>query len=124
MEIDPKTNVVLDVSTYLAQPNNNYENPIIDPDVHAPTLSPEKYQDKERLEDILNELGNKDKNPIDQPTNIVNIQELDSDDALIGKRLAHSIAKRLNNRKDQVVGSSNTPFKSVRKKVNVGPTKR
>ncbi|XP_050901687.1 uncharacterized protein LOC127108275 [Lathyrus oleraceus] len=34
------------------------------------------------------------------------------------------IAKRLKNRKGQVVGSSNIPSKSVRKKANVGPTER
>ncbi|XP_050887278.1 uncharacterized protein LOC127092446 [Lathyrus oleraceus] len=103
--------------------NNSFKNPINDPDVHASTLSPEKSQDKERSEDILNELGNKDKNLVDQPTYIINIEELDSDDVSIGQRLAPGIAKRLKNRKDQAVGSSNTPSKFVRKKDNVGPTK-
>ncbi|KAI5386666.1 hypothetical protein KIW84_072988 [Lathyrus oleraceus] len=83
-----------------------------------------KSQDKERLEGILNELGNKDNNPVDQPTDIGNNEELDSDDGPIGQRLAPSISKRLKNRKGQVVGSSNTPSKSVRKKANIGPTKR
>lgn len=44
--IDYKTNVMPDVSTSLAQPDNNTENPRDNPDVHAPTLSPEKSQDK------------------------------------------------------------------------------
>ncbi|KAI5398715.1 hypothetical protein KIW84_064188 [Lathyrus oleraceus] len=119
--IDPKTNVVPDVSTSLTQPNKNTENPKDNHDVHAPTISLEKSQDKERSEDIINEL---DKNLVDQPTDIVNIEELNSDDVPIGQRLAPDIAKRLKNRKDQVVGFSNTPSKSVRKKVSVGPTKR
>ncbi|XP_050914639.1 uncharacterized protein LOC127129517 [Lathyrus oleraceus] len=126
--IDPKTNVTPDVSISLAQPDNNYENTRNDLDVHAPTLSLslslEKYQDKERPEYILNELGNKDKNSIDQPNDIVNIEELDSDYVPIGKRLSPGIAKRLKNKKGQVVWSSSTPSKSFRKKANVGPTKR
>ncbi|XP_050914629.1 uncharacterized protein LOC127129504 [Lathyrus oleraceus] len=121
--IDPKKNVVSDVFTSLAQLDNNTENPKNNPDVHAPTLSPEKSQDKERSEDIINELGNKDKNLVDQPTSIVNIEELDSNDVPIGQRLAPGIDKRLKNRKGQVVGSSITPSDSVRKKANVGTTK-
>ncbi|XP_050915846.1 uncharacterized protein LOC127130940 [Lathyrus oleraceus] len=95
--IEPKTNVVSNSSTSLAQPDNNTENPINNPDI---------------------------KNLIDQPIDIVNIEDLDSDDVPIGKRLAYGIAKRLKNRKGQVVGSSNAPSKSVIKKANVGPTKR
>lgn len=49
---------------------------------------------------------------------------MDSDDVPIKQSLAPSIAKRLKNRKGQVVGSSSTPSKSVRKKASVGPTKR
>ncbi|XP_050916418.1 uncharacterized protein LOC127131544 [Lathyrus oleraceus] len=120
--IDPKTNVVPIVSISLAQPDNNTDNPINDPDVHASTLSPEKSQD--RSDDIMNEMGNKDKNHVGQPTDIVNIEDLDSDDVHIGKILAPSISKMFKNRKGQVVGSSNTPSKSVRKKAIVGPTKR
>ncbi|XP_050876094.1 uncharacterized protein LOC127079768 [Lathyrus oleraceus] len=73
---------------------------------------------------MTNELGNKDKNHVDQPTDIVNIEELASDDVPIGQILAPGIAKRLKNKKDQVVGSSNAPSKSVRNKASVGPTKR
>lgn len=46
LAIDPKTNIVSYVSTSLAQPDNNVKNPIDNPDVHAPTLSIEKSQDK------------------------------------------------------------------------------
>ncbi|XP_050876793.1 uncharacterized protein LOC127080517 [Lathyrus oleraceus] len=105
--IDPKKNVVPDVSISLTQPDNNTKNPRDNPDVHAQTLSPEKSQDKERSEDITNDL---DKNLVDQPTYLVNIEDLDSDDVPIGK--------------GQVVRSSNTPSKSIRKKTSVGPTKR
>lgn len=44
--VDPKTNVVPYVSTSLAQPDNNTENPRDKSDVNAPTLSPEKLKDK------------------------------------------------------------------------------
>ncbi|KAI5438461.1 hypothetical protein KIW84_024266 [Lathyrus oleraceus] len=119
--IVPKKNVVSNVSTSLAQQDNNTENPKNNLDVNAPTFSLEKSQDKERYEDITNRL---DKNHVDQPTNIVNIEDLDSDDVPIGKRLAPSIAKRFKNRKGQAVGFSNTPSKSVKKKTSVHPTKR
>ncbi|XP_050890840.1 uncharacterized protein LOC127096297 [Lathyrus oleraceus] len=121
--IDPKINVVPDVSS-LAHPDNNTKSPRDNPDEHAPTLSPEKSQDKERPEDITNELVNNDKNHVDQPIDIVNIEELNFDDIPIGQRLTPDIAKRLKNRKGQDVGSSNTSSKSVRKKASVGPTKR
>ncbi|XP_050914791.1 uncharacterized protein LOC127129696 [Lathyrus oleraceus] len=78
----------------------------------------DKNINKERYEDINNELGNKEKNHTDQPTDIVNFEELDSDDIRIRKKLAPGIAKRLKNRKGQVVGSSNTPSKSARKKAS------
>ncbi|KAI5387431.1 hypothetical protein KIW84_073529 [Lathyrus oleraceus] len=100
---------------------------VFKPDVNSHTLSPEKSQDKERSREMTNELGNKDKNPVeknDQLTDIFNVDELDYDDVHIGKRIAHGIAKRLKNRKGQVVGSSSTPSYSVRNKANVGPTKR
>ncbi|XP_050918943.1 uncharacterized protein LOC127136430 [Lathyrus oleraceus] len=76
---------------------------------------------------MTNELDDKDKNLVeknDQSTDIVNVDELDSYDVPIGKRLALGIAKRLTNRKCQVFGSCSTPFKSVRNKASVGPTKR
>ncbi|XP_050895608.1 uncharacterized protein LOC127102254 [Lathyrus oleraceus] len=111
----------MDVSRSLAQPDNNTENPRDKPDVNTPTISLEKSQDKERSGEMTNELGDKDKNPVeknDQPTDIVNIEELDSDDVPIGKRLAPGIAKRLKNIKGQAVGSSSAPSKSVRNKAS------
>lgn len=59
--IDPKKNVVSDVSTSLAQPDNNTENPRDKPYVNAPTMSLEKSQDKERSREMTNELGSKDR---------------------------------------------------------------
>ncbi|KAI5390071.1 hypothetical protein KIW84_075409 [Lathyrus oleraceus] len=89
--IDPKTNVVLDVSTFLAQPDNNTETPMDKFDVNVPTMSPKKSKDKERSEGITGDLADKDKNSIekkDQPTYIIYIEELNSDDVPIGQRLA------------------------------------
>ena len=94
--------------------------------MNAPTLSPEKSQDKERSGEMTNDLGDQDKNLVeknDQPTDIVNVEELDSDDVPIGQRLAPGIAKRLKKIKGQVVESSSTPSISVRNKASVGPTK-
>ncbi|KAI5443343.1 hypothetical protein KIW84_012126 [Lathyrus oleraceus] len=127
MGIDPKTNVVPDVFTSLAQPDNNTDNPRDKFDANTPTMSPEKLHDKERSREMTDDLGDKDKNHVeknDQPTDILNIEELDSDDVPIEQRLALDIAKRLKNRKGQVVESSNTPSKFVRNKASVGPTKR
>lgn len=50
-----------------------------------------------------------------QSTDIVNINDLDSDDEPIGKKLAPGIAKRLNNRKGKVIVSA------TKKSVSVGP---
>ncbi|XP_050920169.1 uncharacterized protein LOC127137791 [Lathyrus oleraceus] len=125
--IDPKTNVVPSVSTSLAQLDNNTENPMEKFDVNVPTPSPEQSKDKERSEEMTGDLGDKDKNPIeknDQPTDIVNIEELGSDDVPIGQRLDPGIAKRLKNKKGQAIESSSTPSKSIRKRASVGPTKR
>ncbi|XP_050897684.1 uncharacterized protein LOC127104541 [Lathyrus oleraceus] len=124
LAIDPKTNVVTDVSTSLAQPDKNIENPMDKSDVNVPTLSPEKLKDKERFEEMIGDLNDKDKIPIeknDQPTNIVNIVELDSDDVPIGRRLAPGISKRLKNKKGQVIESSSIPSKFSRKVASVGP---
>ncbi|KAI5403948.1 hypothetical protein KIW84_051189 [Lathyrus oleraceus] len=89
--IDPKTNVVPDVSTSLAQPDNTTETPMDKSDVNLSTLSPEKSKDRERYEGMIGDLDDKDENSVeikDQPTDIVNIEDLDSDDFPIGQRLA------------------------------------
>lgn len=56
-------------------------------------------------------------------TDIVNVDNLDSDDEPIGNNLAPSIDKRLNNRKGKVVVSSSKPSKASKKSVSVGPVK-
>ncbi|XP_050915065.1 uncharacterized protein LOC127130024 [Lathyrus oleraceus] len=76
---------------------------------------------------MTGDLAGKDEKSIekkDQYTDIVNIEDVDSDDVPISQRLAPGITKRLKNRKGQAVESSSTPFKSLRKRASVGPTKR
>lgn len=89
--IDPKTNVMPDISTSLAQPDNNTETPMDKYDDNVPTLSPEKSKDKETSERMTGDMDDKDNNFVekkDQPTNIVNIEELDCNVVPIGQRLA------------------------------------
>lgn len=121
--IDPKTNVMSDVSTSLSQLDNNTENPRDNPDVHAPTLFPEKSQDKERSKDITNELGNNDKNHIDQPNDFVNIEELDSDDVPIGKRLVLGISKGWGIEKAKLLDPPALPKKLSGRKLILVPLK-
>ncbi|XP_050896198.1 uncharacterized protein LOC127102924 [Lathyrus oleraceus] len=83
--------------------------------------------DKEGSEGMIGDLVDKDEHSVekkDQSTDIVNIEDLDSDDVPIVQRLAPGITKRLKNRKCQAIESSNTPSKSLRKRASVGPTKR
>lgn len=56
-------------------------------------------------------------------TNIVNIDDLDSDDEPIRKRLTPSIAKRLRNRTGKDVASASKPSKDPKKSVDVGLVK-
>lgn len=58
-----------------------------------------------------------------QPTNIVNINDLDYDDEPIGKKLAHGIGKILKNRKGKIVMFARKPSKASKKSVGVGPAK-
>ena len=102
-------------------------NPLDKSNVNVSTLSPEKSKDKEGSEVMTSDPADKDENFVekkDQPTDIVNIEDLNSDDVPIGQRLAPRIAKRLKNKKGQDIESSSTPFKSLRKIASVGPTKR
>lgn len=81
--IDPKTNVVPDVSTSLAQHYNTTETSMDKSDVNVSTLSPKKSKDKERFEGMTGDLDDKDENSVekkDQPTDIVNIEDLDPND--------------------------------------------
>ena len=125
--IEPKNNVVPNVSTSLTQSDNTTETPLNKSDVNVSTLSPEKLKDKEASKGMTGDLDDKDENSIekkDQSTVIVNVKDMDSDDVLINQRLAPGIAKRLKNRKGQAIESSYTPSKSLRKRASVGPKKR
>lgn len=85
--IDLKTNSVSGISTSLAQPYTNTDNPMDKYNVNVPTLSFEKSKDKESYEEMTGDVANKDKSPIeknDQPTDVVNIEELDFNDVPIG----------------------------------------
>lgn len=55
--------------------------------------------------------------------NIVNVDDLDSDDEHIVKRLALVIAKRLSDRIWKVVASASKPSKAPKKSDDVGPAK-
>ncbi|XP_050876887.1 uncharacterized protein LOC127080617 [Lathyrus oleraceus] len=126
-------NVKKDVKAYRtsniprAQPDNTTETPMDKSDVNVSTQSPEKSKDKEESDGIPGGLDEKEGNSIDkndQSTNIVNIEDLDSNHVPIGQRLAPRIAKMLKNKKGQAIESSSTPCKSLRRRTSVGPTKR
>ncbi|XP_050896340.1 uncharacterized protein LOC127103096 [Lathyrus oleraceus] len=83
--------------------------------------------DNEGSEVITGDLDDKDENSVekkDQSTDIVNIEDLDSDDVPICQSLALGIAKKLKNKKGQDIESSNMPSKSLRKRASVVHTKR
>ncbi|XP_050916171.1 uncharacterized protein LOC127131285 [Lathyrus oleraceus] len=95
-------------------------------DVNMSTQSPEKYEDKEDFDGMSGDLADKEENYVerkDQSTNIMNIDDLDSDDEPIGKRLAPGIAKMLKNKKGKAVESSSTSSKSLSRITSVGTTK-
>lgn len=75
LDIEPKTNVMSDVSTSLDQPDNTTEIPLNKSDVNVFTLSYEKSKDKEVSEGMTGDLADKDENVVekkDQSTVIVN----------------------------------------------------
>ena len=58
--------------------------------MNVSTLSPEKSKDKEMSEGMTGDLADKDEKSVekkDQPTDIVYIEDLDSDDVPISQRL-------------------------------------
>lgn len=90
------------------------------------TQSPEKSKDKEDSEGMSGDLVDKEENSIekkDQSTYIINIDDMNSDDEPIGKRLTPGITKRLKNRKCKAVESSIMPSKSLRRRTSVGLTR-
>ncbi|XP_050890781.1 uncharacterized protein LOC127096228 [Lathyrus oleraceus] len=62
--------------------------------------SPEKYEDIEDSDGMSGDLANKEENFVEKKENIMSIDDLDSDDELVGKILAPGIAKRLKSKKD------------------------
>ncbi|XP_050914729.1 uncharacterized protein LOC127129619 [Lathyrus oleraceus] len=77
--IEPKTSVMQDVSTSLAQLDNTTETPLDKFDVNRSTQSPEKSKDKEGHDGMSGDLANKEENTIDkkdQSIYIVNIDDL------------------------------------------------
>ncbi|XP_050885345.1 uncharacterized protein LOC127090138 [Lathyrus oleraceus] len=73
----------------------------VDKNIH----SLEKSKDKEDSDGMSGDLAEKEANSVekkDQSTDIVNIDDMDSDDVPIGQRLAPGITKRLKNKKDIV----------------------
>ncbi|XP_050908497.1 uncharacterized protein LOC127122156 [Lathyrus oleraceus] len=96
LEFEPKI-VVPDVSTSLAQPDYTTETPLDKFDVNVHTLSPEKLKDKEEANGMSGDLDDKEENFVEkkgQSADIMNIEDMYSDDVPIGQRMAPEIAKR------------------------------
>lgn len=124
--IEPKIGVMLNVSTSLTQPDNTTKIPLDKYDFNVFTQSPKTSKDKKDSDGMSGDLADKKENSTkkkDQSTNIVNIDDLDSDDVAIGQILDLRIAKRLKNRKGKAVESSGMPSKYIRRRTSVGPTK-
>lgn len=148
---DPGSGVVPDVATSLAQPDHPVET--TQQNSHGesdnefvPIESLEKSQEDvseaelvggekdDSNDESMYVEGNKDlSNKEDkeentgvkmyQSTDIINIDDLDSNDEPIRKKLAPGIAKRLKNMKEKVVMSASKPSKASKKNVGVGPAK-
>lgn len=124
--IEPNTGVVPDVSISLAQRDNTTDTALDKFDVNMSIQSPEKLEDKEDSDGMSSDLADKEANSIekkDQSTYIISIDDLNSDDEPIGKRLASGLAKRLKNIKGKGVESCSTHSKSLRRRTSVDPTK-
>ncbi|XP_050896478.1 uncharacterized protein LOC127103258 [Lathyrus oleraceus] len=129
--IEPKSDLVSDVTTSLAQTNHPIEIPLEKSDGKSdsesvPIKSPEKYEEKDDYDSMFVDISDKEENSgvkKDQSTDIVNVDYLDSDDEPIGKRLAPGIVKRLKSRKGKVVESTSKSPKAPKKSRSVGPSK-
>ncbi|KAI5431209.1 hypothetical protein KIW84_035392 [Lathyrus oleraceus] len=85
-----------------------------------------KIEEKDDSDGMYDDLSDKEENSSekkDRSTDIVNVDNLDSDDEPIGKRLAPEIMKRLKSRKGKAVESSSKPSKSLKRSTSVGTTK-
>lgn len=124
--IEPKIGVFPNVSTSLAQTDNPTETPIYKFDGNVSTQSPKKLEEKNDSYGMSGDFSDKEENSgekKDQSTDMVNIDDLDSDDKPIGKRLAPGITKRLKRRKQKTVNPSSKPSKYLKRSTSVGPTK-
>lgn len=91
--IKPKTVVVSDVSTSLAQTDSPIETSLDKSDgkpdsENVPTKSPEKSEEKDDYDSMFGDSYDKEENSgekNDQSTNVMNLYDLDSDDEPIGK---------------------------------------
>ncbi|XP_050889545.1 uncharacterized protein LOC127094811 [Lathyrus oleraceus] len=119
------------VTTSLAQTDHHIETPLEKSDGKSdcesvPIKSPEKYEEKDDSDSMYVDMSDKEEKSgvkKDQSTSIINIDDQDSDDEPIGKRMAPGMAKRLKSRKGKVVESTSKPPKAPKKSKSVGPTK-
>lgn len=99
--IEPKSDVVPDVTTSLAQTDHPVETPLEKFDGKSDSefvsiKSPEKYEENDDSDSMSIDMSDKEENygvKKDQSTYIVNVDDLDSDDEPLGKRLASWIDK-------------------------------
>lgn len=129
--IDPKSDVVLDVTTSLAQTDHPIETALekYDGNFDGESISIkslEKYEEKDDSNSIFVDTSDKEENSgvkKDQSIDIVNVDDLDSDDDPIGKRLAPGTDKRLKSRKGKILESTSKSPKAPKKSTSVGPAK-
>ncbi|XP_050896386.1 uncharacterized protein LOC127103151 [Lathyrus oleraceus] len=130
--IESNSDVVSDVTTSLAQTDHSIETlpEKYDGKSNSESVivkSPKKYKEKDDSNCMFVDISDKEENvgvKKDQSTYIVNVEDLDSDDESIGKRLAIGVAKRLKSRKGKVVKSISKYPKAPNKSTSVGPAKR
>lgn len=91
-----------------------------------PIKFPKKSKEKDNSDSMSIDMSGKEENygvKKDQSIDIVNIDDMDSDDEPIGKILALGVAKRLKSRKGKVVESTRKPPKAPKNSISVGPAK-
>ncbi|XP_050915165.1 uncharacterized protein LOC127130144 [Lathyrus oleraceus] len=128
---EPKSVVVSDVITSLAQTDHPIKTSLEKSDGNSdsefvPIKSPEKSEEKGDSDIMFVDMSNKEENSgvkKDQSTDIVNVDDPDSNDEPTGKRLTLRITKRLKSRKGKVVESTRKPTKAPKKSTSVGSAK-
>ncbi|XP_050896553.1 uncharacterized protein LOC127103331 [Lathyrus oleraceus] len=127
---EPKFDVVMDVTTSLAQTDHPIETPLEKSygkyDSESVSIkSSEKSIKKDDYDSMSVDTSEKEENDgvkKDQSTNFVNVDDLDSDDEPIGRRLAPEITKRLKSRKWKFVESTSKSPKAPKKSTSVNPS--